>query len=118
MVDVKIVDDCIKKFKKNKPDYLSNTWRLPPTYPDGFDLEVFSYELLKKVQKRANKSQRQNGGVVYKYLRDNPNSINSINIPSPIKQLPRYRLSVDEEVDLRLIRKIYENFYPKYLFWI
>jgi len=116
LVDVKIIDDFIKKFKKNKPDYLSNTWHLPSTYPDGFDLEVFSYELLRKVQKRANKSQRRNGGVVINYLRDNPKFFNSINIPSPIKQLPRYRLTVDEEVDLRLIRKIYENFAPNIYF--
>ena len=30
----------------------------------------------------------------------------------PIKKLPKYRLTVDEEVDLQLIRKIYENFKP------
>ena len=98
LVDIKIVDDFIKKFKKNKPDYLSNC--LPWTYPDGLDVEVFSYELLKKVEKRATKSQRKDGGVIISYLRDNPNSINSVNIPCPIKKLPKYRLTVDEEVDL------------------
>ena len=114
LVDIKIVDDFIKKFKKNKPDYLSNC--LPWTYPVGLDVEVFSYELLKKVEKRANKSQRKNGGVIFSYLRDNLNSINSVNISCPIKKLPRYRLAVDEEVDLILIRKIYENFSPNIYF--
>ncbi len=116
LVDVKIIDDFVKKFKKNKPDYLSNTWHLPSTYPDGFDLEVFSYDLLKNAQKKANKFQRRNGGVVVSYLRNNTNSFNSVNISSPIKQLPRYRLTVDEEVDLRLVRKIYENFNPNIYF--
>ena len=110
LVDVKIVDEFIRKFKKNKPDYLSNC--LPWTYPDGLDVEVFSYELLKKVEKKASKLQRKEGGVVIKYLRDNPNSINSINIKCPIKKLPKYRLTIDEEVDLKLVRKIYENFKP------
>ena len=114
LVDVKIVDEFIKKFKKNRPDYLSNC--LPWTYPDGLDVEVFSYELLKKVEKNATKSQRQSGGVIIDYLKDNLNSINSINIACPIKKLPRYRWTVDEEVDLRLIRKIYENFRPDIYF--
>ena len=100
LVDVKIVDEFIKKFKKNKPDYLSNC--APWTYPDGLDVEVFSYELLKKVERKATKSQREEGGVILRYLRDNPNSINSINITCPIKKLPKYRLCVDEEIELRL----------------
>ncbi len=114
LVDVKIVDEFIKKFKQNKPDYLSNC--NPWTYPDGLDIEVFSYKLLKKIEKEATKSQRQGGGVVIKYLRDNSNSLNSINIKCPIKKLPRYRLTIDEEIDLRLIRKIYENFKPNIYF--
>ncbi len=89
MVDVKIVDDLIKKFKNKKPDYICNTspdLDLFKGYPDGLDVEVFSYELLKKVQKKATKTQRQDGGVIAEYLRDNLNSINSINIPCPIKK--------------------------------
>ena len=108
MVDIQIVDDFIKKFKKNRPDYLSNC--LPWTYPDGLDVEVFSYELLKKIEKKATKFQRRDGGVIISYLKDNYNSINSIHISCPVKKLPRYRLTVDEKVDLQLIRKIYENF--------
>ena len=114
LVDVKIVDEFIKKFKKNKPDYLSNC--APWTYPDGLDVEVFSYELLKKVERKATKFQRGEDGVIICYLRDNPNLINSINITCPIKKLPKYRLCVDEEIDLHLIRKIYENFKPNIYF--
>ena len=52
-IDPKIVDEFIYKFKKNKVDYLSNN--NPWTYPDGMDVEVFSYDLLKKANKLANK---------------------------------------------------------------
>ena len=114
LVDVKIVDEFIKKFKKSKPDYLSNCY--PWTYPDGLDVEVFSYKLLKKIEKEATKSERQGDGVVIKYLKSNRNSVNTINMKCPIKKLPRYRLTVDEEVDLLLIRKIYENFKPNIYF--
>tara|TARA_B100001123_G_C15344050_1_gene1036192 strand:- start:590 stop:2572 length:1983 start_codon:yes stop_codon:yes gene_type:complete len=114
LVDVKIIDEFIKKFKNNKPDYLSNC--LPWTYPDGLDVEVFSYELLKKVENNATESQRKDGGVIIEYLKDNSDSINSINVKCPIKKLPNYRLTVDEEIDLKLIRKIYENFAPNIYF--
>jgi len=113
-VDIKIVDNFIRKFKKNKPDYLSNS--LPSTYPNGFDVEVFSYKLLKKVQRQASIAQRQDSGVILKYLRDNPKSINSINILCPIKKFPKCRLTVDYKKDLQLARKIYESFKPNIYF--
>ena len=119
LVDVKIVDSFIEKFKKNKPDYLTNSFSnrgLFWGYPDGMDVEVFSYELLKKVEKKATKFQRGDGGVIAEYLRDNRASINVISIPSSIKKLPNYRLTLDEEVDFTLIRKIYENFSPNIYF--
>jgi glutamate-1-semialdehyde 2,1-aminomutase len=84
LVDVNIVDDFIKKFKVNKVDYLSNCE--PWTYPDGLDVEVFSYALLKKAAKEANEFQRQAGGVLIRYLRDNRKFIKSINISCPIKK--------------------------------
>ena len=116
LVDIKIVDEFIKKFKKYKPDYLSNILNSPLTFPDGMDVEVFSYELLKRVQKNANKFQRKDGAVITSYLKQNRNSINSINISCPIEKISKYRLTVDEEIDLKLIRKIYENFSPNIYF--
>jgi len=116
LVDAKIVDDFIKKFKEKKPDYLSSSLEKPRAYPDGLDVEVFSYNLLKKVQKKATKFQRRDGAIISYYLKDNMNFINSINITCPIKIFPRYRLTVDEEVDLRLVREIYKNFSPNIYF--
>ena len=110
LVDVKIVDDFIKKFKKNKPDYLSNC--LPNTFANGLDVEIFSFKFLKKVQRSATLSHRQDSSVIIKYLIDNRKSVNSININCPIKNLPKYRLTIDYEKDLQLIRKIYKNFSP------
>ena len=111
LVDAKIIDDFVKIFKKNKPDYLSNilsSW----TYPDGMDVEVFNYKLLKIVQKKATNLQKKDGSVISSYFKDNKNSFNSINISCPIKNISKYRLTVDEEVDLKLIRKIFEYFKP------
>ena len=67
-MDYKIVDKVINKFYFSKVDYVSNIH--PPTFPDGFDVEVFSYEILKKVFFEANKNfQREH---VTPYIWDNP----------------------------------------------
>ena len=43
LIDFKIIDQVIKKYFENKDiDYMSNTH--PPTFPDGFDIEVFKFQ--------------------------------------------------------------------------
>ena len=49
LVDSKLVDEFIKVFKKRKVEYLSNTF--PYSFPDGLDIEVFSFDFLKKAFK-------------------------------------------------------------------
>jgi glutamate-1-semialdehyde 2,1-aminomutase len=46
MIDSEIVDNVIKQLIHTKTDYCSNN--KPPTFPDGFDVEVFTYKSLKK----------------------------------------------------------------------
>ena len=115
-VDAGLIDDFIKRFKNKKPDYLANC--LPWTFPDGLDTEVFSFELLEKIARKAKLKHRISGGVLISYLKDNDNykKIKKIDIPFPIKKLPKYRLCVDEEIDLKLTRKIYEHFHPNIYF--
>ena len=47
LIDADIVDKMIKSLISRKVDYASNT--NPPTFPDGYDLEIFSFKSLKKV---------------------------------------------------------------------
>lgn len=46
LIDPEIVDDVIHFAITNKLDYASNT--LLPTYPDGMDVEVFTFQALEK----------------------------------------------------------------------
>lgn len=49
LVDPKIIDEAISLFKEKEVDYCANT--IPPStsmYPDGSDVEVFSFNALKK----------------------------------------------------------------------
>ena len=52
-IDYKILDEMILKIKKNDYDYISNV--NPPTYPDGFDVEIFKFDQLKNAFSKAKK---------------------------------------------------------------
>ena len=45
-IDPKLVNDVLNKYSKNIFDYVSNND--PPTLPDGMDVEIFSFDCLKK----------------------------------------------------------------------
>ena len=51
LVDAKLVDDCVSRFHLNSADYLSNLE--PLSYPDGLDVEVFSFQTLKDANNSA-----------------------------------------------------------------
>ena len=73
LVDSKLVDEFIKEFKKKKVEYLSNTF--PYSFPDGLDIEVFSFDFLRKVFKVDGKK-KQLENVVIDYFRKNYKKIN------------------------------------------
>ena len=52
LVDPEIVDRVIYELEKNGIDYASNTF--PPSYPDGLDVEVFTFAALKMAWEQAN----------------------------------------------------------------
>ena len=56
LLDRKIVDEVIKKFFFKKVDYATNT--MPPTFPDGMDVEVFNFNSLKKSWKVSRSKKR------------------------------------------------------------
>ena len=49
-----IIDEVVKEYLRVKNlDYMSNIH--PPSYPDGFDVEVFSFKALRKAHLSAKK---------------------------------------------------------------
>jgi len=128
LVDPKLIDKFLRVFKRKKILYLSNTYHLIDDdlvqskkflYPDGFDIEIFSFELLEKVQKNFPIKDRVEGGVITPYLRKNKRESRNLKIYLPKTNIPNishYKLSVDNFEDLRLIREIYDFYYPNIYF--
>ena len=46
LIDIKILEEVLLKYESDNLEYACNT--LPPTFPDGLDVEVFNFNTLKK----------------------------------------------------------------------
>ncbi|MBH11239.1 MAG: glutamate-1-semialdehyde aminotransferase [Candidatus Marinimicrobia bacterium] len=107
LIDPTLVDNTIEYIDKLKYDYVSNA--MPPTYPDGLDVEVFTFHALEKSWKNAKTSvQREH---VTPYMIESlefkiGNCSNKDNFSDE-------RWTVDEPEDLDLVRKIFDYFTPK-----
>tara|TARA_Y100000768_G_scaffold388939_1_gene388991 strand:- start:7449 stop:8150 length:702 start_codon:yes stop_codon:yes gene_type:complete len=113
-VDSRLVDNFIQIQKKGKFDYVSNC--LPYTFPNGMDIEVFTFKLLETAFIKASSKQKANGGVVLRFVRDNRNLFKIKNINSKFENLKKYRLTLDNKQDFVSIKKIYDYFYPNIYF--
>ncbi|MBL7105580.1 MAG: aminotransferase class III-fold pyridoxal phosphate-dependent enzyme [Bacteroidales bacterium] len=106
IVDPKLVDEIIYLYEKENADYVSNT--NPPTYPDGLDVEVFSFDSLKEANKKAKTSHEREH--VTPFIRANKN-LNNINLSNDT-DLSKERWTVDDPEDLSVIENILNHFAP------
>ena len=108
LIDPFIIDEIIEFYQKNDYDLVTNAGPIKEnrTYPRGMDTEVFSFQILKETfQNAVQKYQREH---VTPYIYENSGKIyyykNNIDYS-------KYRLTLDESEDLKLIKKIYDKLY-------
>jgi len=108
--DPKILDEIISYYIEHygEYDYISNT--LKPTYPDGLDVEIFSFATLKKAWSEAQRpSEREH---VTPYIWKHPELFKLKNIEYH-KDLSSLRWTLDDEGDLTFVREVYSRLYKK-----
>lgn len=101
LIDSKIIDKVIKLFFQKNADYASNV--IPPTFPDGLDVEVFSFDVLEKMWKNATKQHEREH--VTAHVRDNPQKFKIANLSNK-KDLSKIRLTVDYKEDIKFIEHL------------
>ena len=111
LIDPFIVENILDFYLKNDFDYVSNT--IKPTYPDGLDVEIFSFKTLELAAKNAKmKSEREH---VTPYIKNNPKKFKLFNYRNN-ENLSNHRWTVDQKEDLFFVRKIYSKMKPSVVF--
>lgn len=107
LTDAGIVDDCVRAFRAQNVDYLSNS--KPPTFPDGLDVEVMTCEALERAERETDApSDREH---VTPFLRESGKfRLGVLRNPEDLSAL---RWTVDEPADFAVISRIFDHFAPR-----
>lgn len=116
LIDPCEIDYLIDKFliNDNCLQYVSNV--LTRSYPDGFDVQIFDYELLETARQFAIKNDRVpmvGFDIVHfsGYFQQSLIDLKISNYPANKKNYhPDWLLTLDYQEDIEVIRKIYEHF--------
>jgi glutamate-1-semialdehyde 2,1-aminomutase len=107
LIDPEVVDGVIRAFASSGAEYACNT--NPPTYPDGLDVEVFSYAALASAWRDASRpSEREH---VTPYIRES-GRFRVLNVPYG-EDCSNERWTVDEPEDFDVIKAIFRHFAPR-----
>lgn len=108
LVDPAVVDLVVETFEREgSVDYVTNT--LPPTYPDGLDVEVISRAALEAAAGQATRAHDREH--VTPFIRDS-DRFRKANVAHD-KDHSGLRWTVDEEADLRVVSAIFSHFHPR-----
>ena len=98
-----VIDDVVREHQARGVDYTSNV--RPPTYPDGLDVEVFSFESLEKAAKNALKPSEREHVTPFIFQ----NAATTFNLVNH-EDLSDVRLTVDHQDDLEFVREFITRF--------
>jgi glutamate-1-semialdehyde 2,1-aminomutase len=107
LIDPLLVDECVKRFNAEKVDYLSNTQ--PPTFPDGLDTEVFSFQALERSANEATSSYEREH--VTPFLRNDIGTRRGQVLSETDYSSSRW--TVDEKADLTVVQNVFQFFAPR-----
>lgn len=105
LIDPKIIDLVIEKYLLEEVDYAANTAPPPGSFPDGMDVEVFSFSALKNAFQEAKlPSEREH--VTFYFWKSG--KFKTIRVENP-EDLSKLRLTVDYQKDFETICNIFEK---------
>ena len=109
-IDPNLIDEICDFYKKNSYDFVSNT--IIPSYPDGFDVEIFSSKILNRLHKMKLTELEKEHVTLKMYKLKNISKFNYLNK----NNLSKYRFTLDYEEDLIFLNKVYKKLKDKFNF--
>ena len=108
LIDPDVVDELITFYLDKDCDYASNC--RPPSYPDGLDIEVFTFSALEKAWKESVRPDEKEHVIVY--IVTHPDQFRIANYKYH-QDLSHLRWTVDEPEDLDFVKRVFEALYPE-----
>lgn len=106
LLDPSIIDKAVNEFRQSGKDYVSNL--NPPTFPEGMEVEVFSFAALTRVWALAESpSELEHVGP---YVGRRPDLFTTGNV-THTPDLSKYRLGLGHPEDFPLVKAVFEHFY-------
>jgi len=113
LIDPEIIDKVIQYYISNgkKFDYVSNLH--PPSYPDGNDVEVMSFETLENVWINAKKDFEREHTTPY--IWENPDKFRIGNVfwKTGLDYSMTHRFTIDYKEDYQFIKRVYDELYEQ-----
>lgn len=111
LINPAIIDKTIDHFVKNRLnyDYVSNLH--PPTYPDGNDVEVFSFNALYLTNKFAKEEYEREHTTPYIWSNPGQFRIGNVTWDRGLDYSLSHRFVLDYGEDYEFIREVFENLY-------
>lgn len=111
LIDPGLIDEAVDFYKNNTDlyDYAANTVPPPSTFPDGMDVEVFSFSVLERAFLEARLPSEREHVTFYLWKTGKFRTYQ-------IKRSPdysQYRFTVDYPQDFEVVSEILEQLYPK-----
>jgi len=113
LIDPKIIDKVLKYYIDNSDnyDFVSNLH--PATYPDGNDVEIFSFNVLEQAWHEASKKLEREHTTPYFWENPNKFRIGNVEWETGYDYSATHRWTIDYAKDYEFIKKVYEELYPK-----
>lgn len=106
--DYRLIDKAIKVLQSKKMDFVCNN--NPTSFPEGLDVEVLTFESLKKsYESSVSKFEQEH---VTQFIHRNKNEFRIHNIENDL-DLSHYRWTLDTNEDYQFVLEIYNRLYEK-----
>lgn len=105
LLDPAVVSEVIRLRQVTGADYASNV--SPPTYPDGLDVEVFTFDALAAAHAEATRPSDRD--TVTQYISRNRHRFKVVNAVCPIPGLAKERWVLDTEDDWKFMEALFER---------
>jgi len=104
--DVEIIDNVISLLLNSELDFAFNN--KPPTFPEGMDVEVFTFDALEKAYFQCNNDFEKEH--VTQFFHKNAALFKMQNLAFK-KNLSKYRWTIDTKLDFEMTQLVYEKLY-------